>query len=204
MFLRGCFLGIFLLLNQLTISSQNDRAILIFHDGSTVEGYGKLKSQDRVKFRKSKQDKAIKYHFRDLKKVTIYNDYAETIYVYQKIKGKKMYEVMEVVVVGEMSLYKKVTYGTHAGGMGAGGFGGSGGVGFGMTTSYTIEDYYVKRKDEQEVTHLGSTDLFSKNFKKAAGGYFADCPSLVKKIQTKEYKKRDIEEIVSYYNSECN
>jgi len=45
--------------------------------------------------------------------------------------------------------------------------------------------------------------LFTKNFKKAASAYFKDCPSLVKKIQSRTFKKRDLEKIVSYYNNKC-
>lgn len=85
--------------------------------------------------------------------------------------------------------------------MGGGGYSGGGmmmGGGY-----YSISNYYVKKDNDKEVTHLGSTGLFSKNFKKAASSYFSDCPSLVAKIQHKEFKKRHIEEIVAYYNTNC-
>lgn len=186
-----------------TLYAQRTKAILFFKDGTQITGLGKLKGANKVKFRKTRKDKAKKYDFKNLEKVKIYEADDIITYVYLKIKGKNKYKVLEQVVVGEVMLYKIVAQGQHAG-VGMGGFGGAGGgMGFGMGTSFTIKNYYVKRKNDQEVTHLGSTSLFSKSFKKAAGNYFKDCLNLVKKIQNKEYKKRDIREVVEYYNTEC-
>ena len=69
--------------------------------------------------------------------------------------------------------------------------------------SRDITYYYLLREGEDQVTHLGSTDIFSKNFKKAGSDYFADCPELVEKIQNKEYKKKHLEKVVRYYNKNC-
>ena len=86
MFLRGCFLGIFLLLNQLTISSQNDRAILVFHDGSTVEGYG-LKCKTGLNLERVTRQ-GYKYHFRDLKIRFIMTTQKPYMSI-KKLKGKR-------------------------------------------------------------------------------------------------------------------
>jgi hypothetical protein len=32
---------------------------------------------------------------------------------------------------------------------------------------------------------------------------FSDCPILIEKIQNKEFKKREIIEIIDYYNNNC-
>jgi hypothetical protein len=150
-----------------------------------------------VKF-KTKDSKALKYHFRDLKKVIIGDD----SYVYLKVKGDDSYEVLEEVILGKMNLYQKVTEGHMVGApMGGGGFGSAPMMGAGH--SYSISNYYVRKSDEVKVTHLGSTNLFSKNFKKAASAYFSDCPGLVSKIQSRKFKKRHIEDIVIYYNTSC-
>ena len=81
------------------------------------------------------------------------------------------------------------------------GFGG--GMHMTMGHSYNISSYYVRKENETEVTHLGSTSWISKNFKKAASNYFKDCPNLVEKLQNKEYKKKDIREIIDFYNEYC-
>ncbi|MCF6280409.1 MAG: hypothetical protein L3J14_08690 [Flavobacteriaceae bacterium] len=76
--------------------------------------------------------------------------------------------------------------------------------GFVGMNSYTITSYYVSKHDEPLLTYLGAKgSLFSKNFKKAASEYFSDCPKLVWMIKNKELKKRDIVEIVDYYNKNC-
>ena len=78
------------------------------------------------------------------------------------------------------------------------------GAGGPMIQSYNIVDYYVKRSNQQNATHLASNELFSKNFKKAASEFFSDCPLLVEKLQTKEFNKKDIKEIVTFYNENCD
>jgi hypothetical protein len=72
-----------------------------------------------------------------------------------------------------------------------------------MGAGFTIKNYYLRKKHEKEVTHISSTHLFSKNFKKAATSYFEDCPDLVEKIATKEYRKRDIRAVIEFYNAKC-
>ena len=57
--------------------------------------------------------------------------------------------------------------------------------------------YLLQRGDEQ----LNEPNLFG--FKKEMGKYFADCPELVSLIEEKEFKRRDIGEIVTYYNTRC-
>lgn len=183
------------------IEAQKAKAILTFNDGTKLEGLGKLKGSERVKFRKDKNTKAKKYHFKDLERVTIYSGDERTFYVYLLEKEKKRYKVLEEVVIGDISLYKIVRHGTHAP-MGVG-FGGVGGMGMGMGASFTIKNYYLRKKHEKEVTQISSTHLFSKNFKKAATTYFEDCPDLVEKIATKEYRKRDIRAVIEFYNSKC-
>jgi hypothetical protein len=185
------------------LQAQKTEARLVFKDGTILNGLGKLKGAVCVKFRKDKNTKAKKYHFKDLESVQIYNGDSRTTYVYLLVKKKKKYKVLEEVVVGGISLYKVVSHGAHAPmGVGFGGAGGMG-MGMGMSTGFTIKSYYLRRKEEKEVTHITSTDLFSKNFKKAATAYFNDCPDLVEKIETKEYRKRDIRAIIEFYNSKC-
>lgn len=194
---------LFLISISFDIVGQNTEAILIFKDGTKVIGLGKLKRGDIIKFRKNKNEKAVKYHFKDLEKVTIIENSRNVNYVYLKVKGSNKFEVLEESIIGKLSLYRVVTQGQHAP-MGVGfGINGGMGMGIGMGGSFTIESFYLKRKNEEDVTHLGSTSLFSKNFKKAASNYFSDCPKLKEKIENKEYKKIDIVAIVEFYNSYC-
>ena len=63
-------------------------------------------------------------------------------------------------------------------------------------TNQTIT-YLLQRGDEP----LNEPNLFG--FKKEMGRYFADCPQLVSLVEEKEFKRRDIGEIVTYYNTRC-
>jgi hypothetical protein len=72
--------------------------------------------------------------------------------------------------------------------------GGPNGVG-GMTTTTTIN--LMQRGNEP----LYALRLFG--FKKDMAEYFKDCPALVALIEGKEFKKRDLMEIVHYYNYQC-
>lgn len=184
--------------------AQKSEAKLVFKDGTVLKGLGKLKGTASVKFRKNKKAKAKKYHFRDLESVQLYIEEFVKTYVYLPVKKKNKYRVLEEVVVGDISLYKIVSQGTHVP-MGVGFSGAAGGMGMGMSmgSGFSIKSYYLRKKGEKEVTHITSTDLFSKNFKKAATAYFKDCPDLVEKIKTKEYRKREIRAIVEFYNSKC-
>ncbi|MGY3793193.1 hypothetical protein [uncultured Aquimarina sp.] len=195
---------VFAIFYSCSLQAQKSSAILIFKDGTELKGFGKIKSFGKVKFRKTKKDKAKKYKFDELHSVKIYEGGELNTYVYKSIKDSEFPKVLQLITEGKVTLYKIHTegyYGTPN--IGAGGFGGTG-VGFGGGNYYSMNSYYVKRENEEEVTHLGSTHLFSKNFKKAASTYFKDCTSLVEKIQNKEFKKRHIREVVEYYNNDCH
>jgi len=69
---------------------------------------------------------------------------------------------------------------------------GTGGIA--TTTTY----YLLQKPNEQlyEPRMIG--------FKKGMTDYFSDCPKLVEMIDGKEFKRRDLDEIVIYYNTKCN
>jgi hypothetical protein len=71
-----------------------------------------------------------------------------------------------------------------------------GGPNMPMNTTQTIS-YFLKKGDGPLVQPrvLG--------FKKEMAEYFADCPSLVASIQEIEFRRRDLDEIVMFYNSRC-
>jgi hypothetical protein len=68
---------------------------------------------------------------------------------------------------------------------------------------YSNTFYYVYRENEKIATELGSINLLPiKNYKKKAIEYFTDCPIVIKKIK-KKFRKRKIEELVEFYNTNC-
>ncbi len=104
--LRSLLMGVALLICTATLNAQRSEAILTFKDGTVKKGFGKLISQDRVKFRKNKKSKAKKYPFKTLKHVKI-KEYDEFhTYAYIRIQNKKKPRVLEVKLTGYLSLYE--------------------------------------------------------------------------------------------------
>ncbi len=177
--------------------AQKTKAVIYFKNGDTITGLGKI-TGNYVKYRKNRKEKSSKLHFSKLERVKIYYTDEITNYVYLKVENQATPKVFEEVTVGDISLYRIVSQSYNSG------FGAMGGTGFSGGYSYTIKNFYLKRVEQDFVIHLGSNQLFTKNFKKAASEFFKDCPKLVKLIQNRELKKRGLIEIVEFYNHQCN
>lgn len=194
----------------LPITAQKEKAILHFKDGTSLKGLVKITIQeDQIKFRKDKKSKKVIYNSKEVQSIEIYDketdlfnlkgDTKHAHYYYKKIKNKETYppRLLEIILDGKVKLYLDYIESSTPSYIGPNGMMMGGG-------SQSISKYYVSKENEYLVTHLGDRgNLFSKNFKKAASEYFKDCPSLVKKIQDKVYGKKDIEAVVTYYNTEC-
>lgn len=190
-----------------TVTAQKTQAIITFENGKTMKGFGKLAVKSStglifLKFRKTKKDNPIKFIFSDFKNVQIYDNHKITSYLYVNVKDENEPKVLEEVAAGNVSLYKHVYQKQNPGFSGAS-FG-SMGSGFSIGTNYIISNYYVKKGNEPVAFHLGSNQSFSKNFKKEAADYFSDCPELVARIESKEFKILDLAEIIKFYNEHCN
>ncbi|SRR6056297_1287709 len=75
--------------------------------------------------------------------------------------------------------------------------GASGGVPVSVGMSYPVEKYVLQKNGEELKRPKELT------FRKDMTTYFSDCSVLSQKIEEKEYKKRDLESIVRFYNSNC-
>ena len=181
-----------------TLSAQKTRADLYFKDGTVKSGFAKIIGIEWVKYKSKKKGKAVRYKMMEMEKVVIHNFGSSSTYVLRETDSGK-FRLLEVLEFGRVSLYSIETQGNSAPVFAGGPNGGWTTTGY----SYNINNLYVQREGEVQVTHLGSTHFFSKNFKKAALEYFKDCPSLTEKIENKEYKKRDIRVIVNFYNENC-
>ena len=192
-------LAIILLILSTTLYAQKTKMVLRYQDDKTISGYGKLINEKKIRFKTSKKAKAKKMGYEDLKtleSIKYYSGDEIEIYEFVKLKDKKI-KLLELMVKGRVTLYKRVRI-TSGGYMPMG----NGGVHIWMGAN-VMKNYYVKRQDEKVATHLGSNQLFTKSFKKAMSAYVKDCPSLVKKIQNRTYKKKNLIEIVEYYNENC-
>lgn len=190
-----------ILLWCMDLSAQKTKATLTFKDGSKKTGYAKLIGAESVKFKSKKNAKATKYHFSELSQAKINDAEGYSVYVYLKVIGKEKRKILKQVEVGKVSLYALNTQKYTASGY----TGGNSGVGTGYvgTNFYTIKNSYVRREGEIAVTHLGSNQLFIRNFKKAASDFFKDCSALTQKIKNNQFKKKDLKKIVAFYNKRC-
>lgn len=189
-----CFVGSYIAI------AQSDTATLYFKNGNKLQGLAKLVNGDQVKFKKFKGDKSQKYHFENLEQVVINDKVEPSTYIYLETSDG-YFNVVRELEIGAVNLFVLEQTGYSAP-MFVGGTNGQMNMMHG--NYYDIKNLYVTKGVSGEVTHLGSNQLFSKNFKNAASDYFSDCPELVAKIQNKEYKKKHIRDIVNFYNLQCN
>lgn len=170
-------------------------------DGTTRVGLGKLKEKE-IKFRTDKKTRPQYFLFEDLDEIIIQEGSKRVKYKSVRIENSEKPIMLQLITEGKVNLYQKSSFGYMP--TGPSGVGSTGGTSFGGGQFYAVNNYYLKRKSQVNALHMGSNQLFAKNFKKAASNYFKDCTALVDKIQIGEYKKKHLKEIVTYYNNECN
>ncbi|WP_299103960.1 hypothetical protein [uncultured Tenacibaculum sp.] len=184
----------FLLVTQF-VSAQFDfldpyrKATIVFKDGIEKTGEAKFISGDRIKFKETEKSKAVKLNYETVDKIII----SQTTYQYRTIKRKRKPNLFEIVRDGKLTVFSftRDMPGSHSPGNSNMNFGES------------FEFFYVARKGETQLTDLELDRLSAKRFHKAATVYFKDCPLLVEKINTKEFKRDNFLEIADFYNNNC-
>lgn len=98
---------------------------------------------------------------------------------------------LELVSEGPVNVYNYY-YTQRSGGMY-----GAGGAMMSPSVSYTVERY-VLQKGSGPLLRPGGL-----SFKKELATFFADCPQLVAKIESKEFRRSDLLAMVKFYNNQC-
>jgi len=193
------------LLFFIPIVAQKQKATLYFKDGTSLKGLAKFTIfGNEIKFRKEKGSERIIYDSQKIDKILIRKNDRDVMYQYKIIKNKNNPILLELIEAGKVTLYRDLKH-RYSQGVPIADARGNWSSNPSGGTYYTISNYYVSKDNEDFVFHLGSKgSFFSKNFKKAASNYFKDCSVLVDKIQNKKFRKRDIVEIVEFYNENCN
>lgn len=198
------FITSLLVLCFVTVYSQDQPAKINFEDGTSIQGFGEIKIKGSgfykkyiIEFRASKEDKADEWDESMVKGITFTGH--DEVYKFQYIIPGKREEVvlMEVMAEGSVSLYIDRLK---------------------MVTSFTLpvsadpdadneefqmpeiqeKDYvYVKRASEEYPT------LLNGNYKKKAMAYFADCKSLVSRLEDNKYSLSTVQALVEFYNEYC-
>jgi hypothetical protein len=113
----------------------------------------------------------------------------------KKRKGKKKFRLMQRLIDGKVSLYLDIVANGNYTFMGSS-----------TIHSYNQSNLYFVQKDGEVSAPMSPETVQArlKSFKRRATDYFKDCDGLVKKIKKKEFKKKDIFQIVEFYNSNCD
>ncbi|TYP73670.1 hypothetical protein [Aquimarina intermedia] len=172
------------------VTSQDTDAELFFNDGTSIEGYGMLHKTDKIKFRISLDDKPDIWTKLMVKKITFYGFNMSTTFEYVQLKPDKPATLVEVLVYENTKLFSDVTtyyfYANH-------------GMTNGLPTSrsrqqFSISKIYIQKEgDEFPVALTG-------NFRRKVKEYFSDCTGLVNKVNSGEFRKSTVKDMIYYYN----
>lgn len=189
-------------------------ATLYFRDGTIKEGLAKITVLDeKIKFKKNKKSKKSIYDYSKIDKIIILETKGFVTYQYKIIKKKNVkkpqYPLLKILEKGSLSLYSIEQTGTITS-PGLSGYdvnmnGKNVHVAStkGMSTYFSSKSYYISKGNSTEVFSINNTNILGGKFIKSASKYFKDCPELVKKIESKEFRRNDIIGIVQYYNQNC-
>ena len=184
---------------------------LVLKNGDTLRGQIKLpmiskdllafNGKEKVKYRKDRKSKKVKYDETRVKKVIFRNSDTEIAFFeyLQTTKNKK--GLFKVISSGKATLYARSVSVTSSTPMYMGGP--NGGTWNHWNYSYSdFNEFYVLREKEKIASPL-ITARISSSFKKRAMEYFSDCSKLISKLEEKIYVKDDIKDVVDEYN-QCN
>ncbi len=190
-----------LIVFTITSSYSQEKITIEFTDSTQIKGYGRIKIDGSILYRKEKDSEKEIYSYKTekkVKKLTIHFDDSDKNYEYKftYFDGSKNYKLLELFKTGKVNLYiKNISGRTNPAVTG----------GFGMGMSYSSINYYISKKNSDLVLDLRQGNTYSKRFrKKIATEFFNDCSDLMDKINTREYFNRyGIESVVDYYNKNC-
>ncbi len=173
---------------QFTNAQNFNDAEVFFSNGKSLKGYGKIGFR-RFVFKKDKDGPTIGYKHIGIDSIQIFR--GDSITTYQFKRDKQEVYLMRVIESGEATLLKNTisgnTYSPQFGFQSVGG-----------TT------YYISKKGDLETTSIYTEGaVIDKSFRRTMAKVFKSCPSLIEKLENKEYKKSDVREVVGYFNKNC-
>jgi len=115
------------------------------------------------------------------------HNYTEKYIKYSKSKS----DLMTEIISGKVSLYQRSQ--TNV----------SGANSMGMPSTSTSISYYVKKEGQALAKYIKGNNIAYGRFKTNAIKFFGDCEILVSKIKNNDYKRKHLEEIINFYNEEC-
>jgi hypothetical protein len=181
-------------------NAQLERIRIVFKNGDTLNGIGKVKSKT-IKYKKENNADTKEFNFSEIKYIET-KSIKDTVSV-KTCFFKKRYEETYVGVQEEYIGKKVELYKTNPknGISFMPTIGGSGGLGLGMLFNPTVESYYLKKTKEDTVLLL---DSLESNLEYVLLIYFEKCPLVVNKIKNKELNvKENLIDIIKLYETSC-
>lgn len=208
MIVKKLFILISLLFSAAVLAQEED-AVLHFLDGTDLEGYGMINSSldgaTTVKFRISSDDKADYWGADMISGVSITKQGSTTHYKYVEIsKGRYHPKLLLVVSEGPVMLYAEEHEASADTSMMSGNK-------ENLSSNFDLisvsgallplanKTYYVKRQHESFPTKFDAI----LGWKKKAKKYFADCDTVVSRIEDSKYRYNTLNELVDFYNDYC-
>ena len=177
-----------------SLISQNQKADIIFNDGTILEGLGMIMKNDKIKFRLSQDDESDIWTDLMVKGIIFYGFEIRAEYEYVKLDHNQPPKLLELINRGKVNLYNlKMTnsWSTLS-------YGNNGLIQGKDYYNNSSSHFYVKRGNEDIATSLKG------NFKRKAREYFIDCDVIIEMIDSGEFRKYSTEEIVEDYNIYCS
>lgn len=172
---------------------QNQKANLLFLDGTFLEGYGMITEKNEIKFRISLEDEPDIWDNLIVKGITFYGFEISQEYEYIHTKKQKKPELLRIIKKGKITLYerKKVVWRSVPK------ISKNDNLSNGLHRIEVI-DLFMKRKHEKMAI------LYNRTMKKSIQEYFKDCEVIMDMIKEKEYRKFNRIQLVNYYNVFCD
>jgi len=169
-------------------NAQFNKGTVFLKDSTELKGLIRIKTFGGIKFKTTQDSESTDY---DYKQITGFDTDGEK---YRYINNQEGFPpiLLKEKIKGEISLYSNEVY--NPGHSIPNGFAGGGtGMTFGGGSA-TIYHILVKNK----LIRVG-TKIKNKHLE-----ILKNCTSLIEKIENKDLKKRDVYEIINYYNNSCN
>ncbi len=174
-----------------------EEATINFNDGTSIRGYGKITFNSSVKFKIIEESKPEVWTELMIKGVTLHRALDDIDFLYVNVKNHSMMQLLEVIELGEISLFVDASSSWTQTDTSLNNSPGS--LNIPATHRSTSYEFFLKKENETEAIRLFG--IF--NFRKKAIEFFENCPQIVDRLKERKYKRGDIIEMVYYYNDYC-
>ncbi len=170
---------------------------LYFKDGTMTTGLAHINVfNDKIKFKKNKDEKRISYNHKSVDKLILRRDTIQKEFRYKKTLGRRAPRLLELIIQNDnISLYAEILE-LHMYGLV--------GVILKIPTKF-VYTYYIVKKNSDRAVFFGDTDFtVHKRFKEITRKHLKNCEEVLSKIENREYKIKHAQEVVRHYNKRCN